>query len=54
VALVREQIVLTERPLHVYKVVPTFEDTVYRVVSATDPHGWILGVLDRSLFFFSS
>jgi hypothetical protein len=29
------------------KLVPTFADRGYRVVSATDPHGRILGCLDR-------
>jgi hypothetical protein len=29
------------------KLVPTFADRGCRVVSATDPHGFILGFLDR-------
>jgi hypothetical protein len=31
------------------KVVPTFADRGCRVVSATDPHGRILGFLDRKV-----
>jgi hypothetical protein len=34
------------------KLVPTSVDRGCRVVSATDPHGRILGVLDRSLYYF--
>jgi hypothetical protein len=34
------------------KLVPTFADRGYRVVSATDPHGRILGFLDRSRYYF--
>jgi hypothetical protein len=37
------------------KLVPTFADRGYRVVSATDPHGRILGFLDsKPLLFHSS
>jgi hypothetical protein len=31
---------------------PTFADRGCRVVSATDPHGRILGFLDRSRYYF--
>jgi hypothetical protein len=31
------------------KLVPTFADRGYHVVSVTDPYGLILGFLDRSL-----
>jgi hypothetical protein len=34
------------------KLVPTFADRGYCVVSATDPHGRILGFLDRSRYYF--
>jgi hypothetical protein len=34
------------------KLVPTFADRVCHVVSATYPHGHILGFLDRSRYFF--
>jgi hypothetical protein len=33
------------------KLVPTFADRGCRVVSAADPHGRILGFLDRSRYF---
>jgi hypothetical protein len=34
------------------KLVPTFADKGCRVVSVTDPHGRILGFLDRSRYYF--
>jgi hypothetical protein len=34
------------------KLVPTFADRGYPVVSATDPHGCILGFLERSRYYF--
>jgi hypothetical protein len=34
------------------KLVPTFADIGCRVVSATDPHGRILGFLGRSRYYF--
>jgi hypothetical protein len=34
------------------KLVPNFADRACRVVSATDPHGRILGFLDRSCYYF--
>jgi hypothetical protein len=34
------------------KLVPTFADRGCRVVSTTDPHGRILGFLDRSRYYF--
>jgi hypothetical protein len=33
------------------KLVPTFADRGCRVVSATDPHGRILGFLDQSRYY---
>jgi hypothetical protein len=48
VALVRERNIPTGRPPLTTKLVPTFADSVYQVVSATDPHGRIPGFLDRS------
>jgi hypothetical protein len=50
VALVREQTTSTERPPLVSEVI--FVDRGCRVVSATNPHGGILGFLDRSRYFF--
>jgi hypothetical protein len=35
------------------KLVPTFADRDFRVVSAADPYGRILGFLDRSRYYFS-
>jgi hypothetical protein len=35
-----------------WKLVPTFADRGYHVVSVTEPYGRILGFLDRSLYFF--
>jgi hypothetical protein len=49
VALVRKRTIPTERPP---LVTPTFADRGCRVVSATDPHGRILGFLDRSRYYF--
>jgi hypothetical protein len=51
-ALVRERTVLTERPRLSAKLMPTFADRRCRVVSSTDPHGRILGFLDRSRYYF--
>jgi CBS-domain-containing membrane protein len=34
------------------KLVPTFTDRRSHVVSVTDPYGRILGLLDRSRYFF--
>jgi hypothetical protein len=34
------------------KLMPTFADKGRCVVSATDPHGRILGFLDRSRYYF--
>jgi hypothetical protein len=50
-ALVRERTIPSNRHLLV-KLVPTFADRGCRVVSATDPHGRILGSLDRSRYYF--
>jgi hypothetical protein len=52
VALVRKRTIPTERPPLSAKLVPTFTDRGCRVVSATDPHGRILGFLDRSRYYF--
>jgi hypothetical protein len=50
-ALVHMQTVLTDGRLSA-KLVPTFEDRRCHVVSATDPHGPILGFLDWRCYFF--
>jgi hypothetical protein len=50
-ALVRNRTIPSDRRLSA-KLVPTFADRGCRVVSATDPHGRILGFLDRSGYFF--
>jgi hypothetical protein len=34
------------------KLVPTFADRGRRVISATDSHGCVLGILDRSRYYF--
>jgi hypothetical protein len=34
------------------KLVPTFAERGCRVVSATDPHGRILGFLERNRYYF--
>jgi hypothetical protein len=52
VAWVHELTILTERPPLVGEVVPTFVDIGCRVVSATDPHGHILGFLDLEPLLF--
>jgi hypothetical protein len=49
VVLVRKRTTPTERPPIL---MPTFADKRCRVVSATDPHGRILGFLDRSRYYF--
>jgi hypothetical protein len=51
VALVLERTIPTERPRLVGEVSAKFADRGYRVVSATDPHGRILGFLDRSPYY---
>jgi hypothetical protein len=51
VALVRNRTIPSDRRLPA-KLVPTFEDRGCRVVSATDPHGRILGFLDWSRYYF--
>jgi hypothetical protein len=48
VTLVCEQTIPTERPPLMVKLVPTLADGRYRVVSAADPYGRILGFLDQS------
>jgi hypothetical protein len=52
VSLIRERTMPTERPPLVSEVNANFGDSGCRVVSATDPHGRILGFLDRSRCFF--
>jgi CBS-domain-containing membrane protein len=48
VTLVSEQTIPTEQDRRLSaKLVPTFADTGCHVVSATDPHGRILGILYR-------
>jgi hypothetical protein len=51
VALVRNRTIPTERPPLVGEVGANFAVRGCRVVSATDPHGRILGFLDRSLYY---
>jgi hypothetical protein len=46
VAWVRQRIIPTERPPLVG------EDSVCRVISATDPYRRILGILDRTRYYF--
>jgi hypothetical protein len=46
VAFLHKQTIPTERPL------PTFADRGCSVASATDPHGRIIGFLDRSRYYF--
>jgi hypothetical protein len=53
VALVHERTISTERlPLVGSKLVPTFAGRRCRVGSTVEPHGRILGFLDRSRFYF--
>jgi hypothetical protein len=47
VAWVREQTIPTEQPPLVVKLVPTFVDSVFHVVSVTSPYVRILYFLDR-------
>jgi CBS-domain-containing membrane protein len=49
-ALVRERTIPSDRRLSA-QLVPTFEDRGCHVVSAMDPYGRILGLLDRSRCF---
>jgi hypothetical protein len=51
VASVRKRTISTERPPLAGEVSANF-DRVCRVVSTTDPHGSILGFLDRSRYYF--
>jgi hypothetical protein len=50
-ALVRKRTIPIGRPPLVGEVVPTFADRRCRVFSATDPHGRILGFLDRNRYY---
>jgi hypothetical protein len=50
--LVREGTTPTERPPFVGEVSVKLADRGFHVVSAMDPYGRILGVLDRSSYFF--
>jgi hypothetical protein len=52
VALVRKRTITNERPPLSAKLVPTFADRGCRVASAADPHGRILGFLDRNRYYF--
>jgi hypothetical protein len=52
VALVRKRTIPTERPPPVGEVSANFADRGCRVVSAMDPHGRILGFLDRNRYYF--
>jgi hypothetical protein len=52
VVLVRKWTTLAERPHMLAKLVPTFAGRGCRGVSATNPHGHILGFLDRSRYYF--
>jgi hypothetical protein len=52
VALVRKRTIPTERPPLVGEVSANFADRGCRIVSATDPHGRIIGFLDRSRYYF--
>jgi hypothetical protein len=52
VALVSKRTMPSEQPPLVVELVPTFADRECRVVNATDPHGRILGFLDRSRYYF--
>jgi hypothetical protein len=52
VALVRERPLRPRDRRLSAKLVPMFADKGCRVVSATDPHGSILGFLDRSRYYF--
>jgi hypothetical protein len=51
-ALVHEQIILTERRHLLAKLVPTSVGTGCPMVSAMGPYGHILGFLDQSRYFF--
>jgi hypothetical protein len=52
VALVRKWTMPTKRPPLVGEVNAIFCGRECRVVSATDPHGHILGFLDQSRYYF--
>jgi hypothetical protein len=54
VTLVREQTIRPSDSRLSAKLVPTFADRGYRLISATDPHGRILGFLDLELLLFLS
>jgi hypothetical protein len=54
VALVRKRTIPTERPQPVGEIRANLADIRCRVVSATDPHGRILGFLDPELVLFHS
>jgi CBS-domain-containing membrane protein len=51
VALILERTIPTERPPLDEKLVPTFADRGFHMVSVTNPCGRILGFLDRSRTF---
>jgi hypothetical protein len=52
VALVRERIKRQSELRLSTKLMPTFADRGFHVVSQTNPHGHILDFLDRSRYFF--
>jgi hypothetical protein len=52
VSLVLEPTIPTERPLLIGEVSANFSERECHVVSATDPHGRILGFLGRSRCYF--
>jgi hypothetical protein len=52
VALVRSELYRPSDRRLSANLVATFADKGCRVVSATDPHGRILGFLDRSRYYF--
>jgi hypothetical protein len=49
---VRERTIPTERPPLVGEVIAKFADRGCHVVNVTEPYGRILGVLDRSRYFY--
>jgi hypothetical protein len=51
--LIRGRTIPTERPPLVGEVSATFVDRGFHVVNVTDLYGRILGILDRSRYFFS-
>jgi hypothetical protein len=53
VILVRKRTLPTERPPYIGEVIINFfADRGCHVFNSTDPHGYILGFLDRSRYYF--